>query len=130
MLEEARAAGLDALVESVTWRDGAMSHAVDDIVFAAVVAHDLGAPLLKVPVPDPHAAPGGRRRAVERIVASVGVPVLFLGGPHRGDSGAALAEATDVMAGGGAGLAIGRTVLLDEDPGDMAEALADIVHGA
>lgn len=130
VLEDARAAGLDALVESVTWRDGAMSHAVDDIVFAAVVAHDLGAPLLKVPVPGPDDAPGARRRAVERIVASVGVPVLFLGGPHRGDAGAALAEAGDVMAGGGAGLAIGRTVLLDEDPGDMARRLADIVHGA
>ena len=52
VLEEARAAGLEALVEAVTWRDGRMSHDADDIVHAAVIAHDLGAPLLKVPVPE------------------------------------------------------------------------------
>jgi DhnA family fructose-bisphosphate aldolase class Ia len=129
VLEEARGAGLDALIESVTWRGGAMSRDVDDIVHAAVIAHDLGAPRLKVPVPDAAAGPA-RRHAIERVVASVGVPVLFLGGPRRADSGAALAEAGDVMAGGGAGLAIGRTVLVAEDPGDMARRLADIVHGA
>ena len=115
VLEEARTAGLDALVESVTWRDGAMSHDVDDIVFAAVVAHDLGAPRLKVPVPDePDRA--RRRAAVARVVASVGVPVLFLGGPHRGNPDAVLEEAADVMAGGGAGLAIGRAVLRGPRP--------------
>ena len=50
-------------------------------MLAAVIAHDLGAPLLKVPVPDVPAG-GARVEAVARIVASVGVPVLFLGGPH------------------------------------------------
>jgi DhnA family fructose-bisphosphate aldolase class Ia len=63
-----------------------MSRATDDIVMAAVIAHDLGAPLLKVPVPDVPAGPG-RVDAVARVVASVGVPVLFLGGPHRPDGG-------------------------------------------
>jgi DhnA family fructose-bisphosphate aldolase class Ia len=128
VLEEARAVGLDALVESVTWRGGAMSAQVDDIVHAAVIAHDLGAPRLKVPVPDEAAGPR-RRAAVERVVASVGAPVLFLGGPHRGDTDAMVEEATDVMAGGGAGLAVGRAVLVDSDPAGMARRLADIVHG-
>lgn len=127
VLEEAREAGLDALIESVTWRGGAMSRDVDDIVHAAVIAHDLGAPLLKVPVPDAVAGPE-RRRAIERVVASVGAPVLFLGGPHRGDRQVMLAEAADVMSGGGAGLAIGHAVLIDRDPAAVAEALAEIIH--
>ncbi len=86
VLEEASAARLGALIEPLIWRDGAMSRETDDVVLAAVIAHDLGAPLLKVPVPA--ASPGEARiEAVARVVASVGVPVLFLGGPHRGDAG-------------------------------------------
>ncbi len=116
VLEEARAAGLEALVEAVVWRGGRMSKLIADIVLAAVIAHDLGAPLLKVPVPE---APTGDERAaaVARVVASVGVPVLFLGGPHRAQGAEeVLEEARDVMAGGAAGLAIGRAVLNDEEP--------------
>ena len=128
VLEEARAAGLEALVESVTWRDGHMSHDADDIVHAAVIAHDLGAPLLKVPIPTAGSAPD-RIEAVERIVASVGVPVLFLGGPHRPDAADDIvAEAAGVVAGGGAGLAVGRAILQAPDPGGMARRVADAIH--
>jgi DhnA family fructose-bisphosphate aldolase class Ia len=138
VLESARRAGLEALVESVVWRDGAMARDTDSIVYAAVVAHDLGAPLLKVPVPD---EPAGepRAEAVARVVAAVGVPVLFLGGPRRTASDRAgspdegrrhvLDEVRDVMAGGGAGMAIGRTVYQDPDPAGMARTVAAIVHG-
>ena len=128
VLEEARAAHLGALIEPLIWRDGAMSRETDDVVLAAVIAHDLGAPLLKVPVP--RAGPGKARvEAVARVVASVGVPVLFLGGPHRGDAGrSTLEEARDVMAGGGAGLAMGRAILEEPSPADAAQRLADVVH--
>ena len=53
-----------------------------------------------------------------RVVASVGVPVLFLGGPI-GDAGRApvLDEVRDVMAGGGGGMAMGRTDLPGPRPG-------------
>jgi DhnA family fructose-bisphosphate aldolase class Ia len=143
VLEAAGDLGLDALIESAVWRDGAMARDPDSIVYAAVVAHDMGAPVLKVPVPD--AASGAARRdAVARVVASVGVPILFLGGPRHsatsagGGGGApdtaaadeALgAEVRDVMAGGAAGLAIGRAVYQHPDPGAIAATLADIVHG-
>jgi len=84
----------------------------------------MGAPLLKVPVPD--AAPGAARvDAIARVVASVGAPVLFLGGPRRGAARAAvLAEIHDIVEGGGAGVAVGRLVLEDPDPAAMAEAVA------
>jgi DhnA family fructose-bisphosphate aldolase class Ia len=130
VLEEARSAGLEALIEPILWRSAAMSKETTDIVLAAVIAHDLGAPLLKVPVPE--APPGGRRvEAVNRVVEAVGVPVLFLGGPHADGSGdRVLDEVRDVMAGGGAGLAIGRTVLQEPSPAVMASQLARIVHSA
>jgi DhnA family fructose-bisphosphate aldolase class Ia len=129
VLEEARAAGVEALIEALSWRDGRMARDTDDVVLAAVIAHDLGAPVLKVPVP---AAPPGPARveAVARVVASVGVPVLFLGGP-RGDAGrrAVLDEVRDAMAGGAAGMAIGRVVFEDPEPATMSGLVADVVHG-
>jgi DhnA family fructose-bisphosphate aldolase class Ia len=127
VLEEASAAGLDALIEPLVWRDGAVARDTDSIVFAAVVAHDMGAPLLKVPVPDEDAGPA-RVDAVARVVASVGAPVLFLGGP-RSSRPAMLDEVRDVMAGGAAGLAIGRAVYQDPDPAEAAALVTGIVHG-
>ena len=127
VLEDARSSSLEALIEPVMWRNGKMSRVTDDIVLAVVIAHDLGAPLLKVPVPDV-AAGGARVEAVGRIVASVGVPVLFLGGPHdRRDR--VLDETRDVMEGGAAGLAVGRAIFQEPSPAAMAKELAEVVHG-
>jgi DhnA family fructose-bisphosphate aldolase class Ia len=128
VLEQAKAAALEALVEPLVWRDGRVARDTDSIVFAAVIAHDMGAPVIKVPVPA--VAPGEeRRRAVARVVASVGVPVLFLGGP-LGPAGrpAVLDEVRDVMHGGGSGMAIGRAVYQDPDPAEMAGLVADLVR--
>jgi DhnA family fructose-bisphosphate aldolase class Ia len=128
VLEDARSEHLEAMIEPVWWRAGRMSRVTDDIVAAAVIAHDIGAPLLKVPVPDEPAGTD-RIRAVDRVVGSVGVPVLFLGGPHRGgDDAAVVDEARDVMAGGGAGLAIGRAILEGTSPSAAARQLAEVVH--
>jgi len=128
VLEQARSAALDALIEPLMWREGRVARDTDSIVFAAVVAHDMGAPVIKVPVPA--VAPGAeRQRAVARVVASVGVPVLFLGGP-LGDAGRppVLDEVRDVMRGGGSGMAIGRAVYQDPDPAEMAGLVAELVH--
>jgi DhnA family fructose-bisphosphate aldolase class Ia len=130
VLEEARAAGLEALVEPLTWSEGRIRRDAEGVVLAAVIAHDMGAPVVKVPVPA--ASPGAeRQRAVARVVASVGVPVLFLGGP-RTDAGRerVLDEVRDVMEGGGAGMAMGRTVYQDPDPAEMAGLVDAIVHGS
>jgi DhnA family fructose-bisphosphate aldolase class Ia len=128
VIDEARSAGIEALIESLSWYKGAMARDTDSIVLAAVIAHDMGAPLLKVPVPD---VPAGRPRieAVARVVGSVGVPVLFLGGPRGGaDRQAVLDEVADAMAGGAAGMAIGRVVFEDPEPEKMAEMVAELVH--
>jgi DhnA family fructose-bisphosphate aldolase class Ia len=134
VLEAARQARLEALIEVFSWRDGQMSRGTDDVVAAAVIAHDLGAPLLKVPVPEADPGPA-RVDGVARVVASVGVPVLFLGGPRPDDGPSAeavrqrvLAEVHDVLEGGGAGLALGRVLYQDPDPAAMAAAVAALVH--
>ena len=137
VLEETRLANLEALIECVMWRDGAMARDTDSIVYASVIANDLGAPVLKVPIPDVPAGPE-RVEAVGRVVTSVGVPVLFLGGP-RFPAGVVpdyervreglLREVRDVMTGGAAGLAIGRALILDPDPAEIARQVSDIVHG-
>lgn len=130
VLEQAADAGIEALIEPLIWRDGGVARDTDSIVLGAVIAHDIGAPLLKVPVPD--VAPGAARvDAIARVVASVGVPLLFLGGPRgeRTDE-QLLDEARDVMAGGAAGLAIGRAVYQHPHPGSVAAALAAVVHGS
>jgi len=129
VLAQARRSGLDALIEPLSWKDGALDRTTDGIVYAAMVAHDIGAPLMKVPVPA-DAAPGPARvDAVARVVSSVGVPVLFLGGPKGSSRADLLAEMSDAMAGGGAGVAIGRSVYQDPDPALMAHLVGDVVHG-
>ena len=129
VLADARRLGLDALIEPLAWKAGAIDRSTDAIVYAAVVAHDLGAPLIKVPVPADAASGPARVDAVARVVASVGVPVLFLGGPLGPRRVDLLAEVADAMAGGAAGLAIGRTLYQDADPATMAEAVAGLVKG-
>jgi DhnA family fructose-bisphosphate aldolase class Ia len=127
VLEDARAAGLEALVEPLVWRDGRVARETEAIVLAAVIAHDMGAPVIKVPVPAVEAG-DARQRAVARVVASVGVPVLFLGGPRGGGREPLLDEVRDVMEGGGSGMAIGRAVYQDPDPAEMAGLVAGLVH--
>ena len=129
VIEEARHHGVEALIESVSWSRGTMDRDTGAVIRAAVIAHDLGAPMLKVPLPDVPSGPP-RVEAVARVVASVGVPVLFLGGPrdHR-ERHDVLADVVDAMEGGAAGMAIGRTVYQDPEPASMAKEIADVVHG-
>jgi DhnA family fructose-bisphosphate aldolase class Ia len=129
VLEQASAAGLEALIEPLMWDQGRIRRDPDAIVLAAVIAHDMGAPVIKVPVPA--VAPGAeRQRAVARVVASVSVPVLFLGGPRTAAGRApVLDEVRDVMEGGGAGMAMGRTIYQDPDPAEAAGLVHDLVHG-
>ena len=129
VLEQAGAAGLEALIEPLVWEQGRIRRDTDAIVMASVIAHDMGAPVIKVPVP---AVPAGaeRQRAVARVVASVSVPVLFLGGPRTAAVRThVLDEVRDVMEGGGAGMAMGRTIYQDPDPAEVAGLVHALVHG-
>jgi DhnA family fructose-bisphosphate aldolase class Ia len=96
----------------------------------------MGAPVLKVPIPEAEPGPA-RVEAIARIVSSVGVPVLFLGGPRppapQGEDVSRAREVIklevqDVMVGGAAGLAIGRALIVDPEPGPFAQEIAELVH--
>jgi DhnA family fructose-bisphosphate aldolase class Ia len=128
VLAGARGHGLEALIEPLSWKNGTIDRSTEGIVYAAVVAHDLGAPLIKVPVPDDVRPGSARVAAIRRVVDSVGVPVLVLGGPHRGSRSVLLAELSDAMAGGAAGVAIGRAVYQDPDPALTAKMVADLAR--
>jgi DhnA family fructose-bisphosphate aldolase class Ia len=129
VLEQSRQAGLEALIEPLAWDQGRIRRDTDAIVMASIIAHDMGAPVLKVPVPA--VAPGAeRQRAVARVVAAVSVPVLFLGGPVTAAGRQhVLAEVRDVMEGGGGGMAMGRTIYQDPDPAEVAGLVHTLVHG-
>jgi DhnA family fructose-bisphosphate aldolase class Ia len=129
VLEQASAAGLEALIEPLVWDKGRIRRDTDAIVLASIIAHDMGAPVIKVPVPAVLPGPE-RQRAVARVVASVSVPVLFLGGPRTAAGRApVLDEVRDVMEGGGAGMAMGRTIYQDPDPAEAAGLVHELVHG-
>lgn len=127
VLEQAAAAGLEAMVEPLSWANGRLDRSTEGILRAAVVAHDMGAPLLKVPVP---AAPEGAQRveATARVVNSVGVPVLLLGGPRRSSRSELLAELADGLEGGAAGAVVGRALYEDPEPAGMAQLVSDLVR--
>jgi DhnA family fructose-bisphosphate aldolase class Ia len=129
VLAEARRLDLEALVEPLSWKDGAVDRSTDGVVYAAIVAHDLGAPLIKVPVPNDVSPGPARSDAVARVVGGVGVPVLVLGGARPADRSVLLAELADAVAGGAAGVAVGRAVYQDPDPALMARMVADVVRG-
>ncbi len=130
VLEDARSSSLDALIEPVMWRGGRMSRVTDDIVLAAVIAHDLGAPLLKVPVPDVPAGRGpGRGRGPGGGQCRRPRPLPRRAPRSWGAGDRILDETRDVMDGGGAGLAMGRAIFQEPSPAGMAKELAEVVHG-
>lgn len=130
VIEDARRLRIEALIEPLSWSGGAVDRTTPAIVLASVVAHDLGAPVLTLPVPI-DGAPGGARAAeVARVTESVGSPALFVvgAGPGPADRASLLTEVADAMAGGGAGVVISQAVFGDPDPALMARLVADIVH--
>ena len=62
VLEQARQAGLEALVEPLVWDQGRIRRDTDAIVMASIIAHDMGAPVIKVPVPAVAAGGGAPAR--------------------------------------------------------------------
>lgn len=63
------------------------------------------------------------------ITASSPVPILAAGGPRAGDHEALMNFVDEVLLGGAAGLAVGRNIFEDMDPGSLTRRLAERVHG-
>ena len=91
---------------------------LDSIGVAARVAAELGADWVKIPYVD----------GFEQIVESCYVPVVVLGGPHRGDPRQTLEMVKSAMDAGGVGGTIGRNVWQSDNPQQMAAALVSVIH--
>ena len=92
------------------------------VAYAARVALELGADVVKINYP-------GSVDAMKWVVASAGrTKVISAGGSKQPDD-AFLAKVKSIMAGGGAGLAVGRNVWQNENPMKITEAIKKVVFG-
>jgi DhnA family fructose-bisphosphate aldolase class Ia len=99
------------------------AYSVANVGFAARLAAELGADVVKVPYPT-----NGTVDDFKRIVESTFVPVIILGGAAMNDDAGLLKMAEDAMTAGAAGIAIGRNVWQHPNPGAIARSLSAIVH--
>ena len=94
----------------------------DTVAYAARVALELGADVVKINYP-------GSIDAMKWVVASAGrCKVISAGGSKQPDE-EFLAKVRDIMAGGGAGLAVGRNVWQNDNPLKITEGIKKVIFG-
>lgn len=71
----------------------------------------------------------GSRASWKKVVADSFKPVVAAGGQLKGSEAQVISMARDIMAAGGAGLAIGRNVWTRDDGAELLKKLSKIVHG-
>lgn len=92
------------------------------VSYAARVALELGADIVKINYP-------GSVDAMKWVVASAGrTKVISAGGSKQPDE-EFIAKVKDIMAGGGAGLAVGRNVWQNENPMKITEQIKKVIFG-
>lgn len=92
------------------------------IAHAARVAAELGADIIKIPAPD-------NEQVLREITASLPVPVVLAGGIKSRDTLAFLVRVEQFLDAGAGGVAVGRNVFQDENPGRLLTAVCRMVHG-
>ncbi len=98
-------------------------YTVENVSFAARLAAELGADVVKVPFPT-----NGSIDDFRRIVESTFIPVIILGGAALNDDAGLLKMVEDAMTAGAAGIAIGRNVWQHPNPAAIARSLNAVVH--
>lgn len=115
---------IPVILESLPYALGAKDkYTLENVSFAARLAAEMGADVVKIPYPVDAKADDFRR-----IVEQCFVPVIILGGAAMGDDAGLLKMVEDAMNGGAAGIAIGRNVWQHKNPAAIARSLAAIVH--
>lgn len=123
LITESQRVGLPVMVEATLW--GTLvpeigKNSAADVANAARVAFELGADIIKIPIPDD-------MRMLEQLSAALPVPLVLMGGPQV-DPMALFATLRDAMDAGARGLALGRNVWSSENPTTFVRALRMIVH--
>jgi 2-amino-4,5-dihydroxy-6-oxo-7-(phosphonooxy)heptanoate synthase len=88
---------------------------------AVTIAADLGADIVKT------VYPGSVGKMLE-LTSLCPIPVLVAGGPRRGTERELLRFVADALAGGAAGVAMGRNIFQAADPQSLARKVAHLVH--
>jgi DhnA family fructose-bisphosphate aldolase class Ia len=125
LVSESRRVGLSVMVEATLWGQRVPSdrqNAAVAVGHAARVAFELGADVIKIPIPDDI-------DALERLTEAIPVPIVLMGGPHV-DARQLFRTLRDALDAGARGLALGRNVWASDDPTGFVQALKQIVHGA
>jgi fructose-bisphosphate aldolase/2-amino-3,7-dideoxy-D-threo-hept-6-ulosonate synthase len=97
------------------------AYQAEAIAHAARIGMEIGADVIKTNY-------CGDVTAFREIVAGIAVPIIIAGGPSTGEAGDTVALARDAVAGGAAGVAIGRRVWQSDDPGATTAAIAAVLH--
>lgn len=120
VVDEASRFGLPVLI--MAYPSGAPAGAApsDDVRHAARAAAELGADLVQVPHP-------GSRESVRAVVRGCPAPVLVAGGPRAASSERFLDEVEAALAGGAAGVVVGRNLFEHPDPTSLARRIGEIV---
>ncbi len=92
------------------------------VAHAVTIAADLGADLVKTVFP-------GSVPEMLDLTATCPVPLLVAGGPQRGSESDVLDFVGGALAGGAAGVAMGRNIFQSADPEKLAGQVAELVHG-
>jgi 2-amino-4,5-dihydroxy-6-oxo-7-(phosphonooxy)heptanoate synthase len=91
------------------------------LAHGVAVAAELGADLVKVPMP---------KADLASITAWCPIPVLIAGGPHNASTDGLFDLVVAAMANGAGGVAIGRNIFEAEQPGATTKKIVDIVHSS
>jgi fructose-bisphosphate aldolase/2-amino-3,7-dideoxy-D-threo-hept-6-ulosonate synthase len=95
------------------------AYEAEAIAHAARIGMEIGADVVKTNY-------CGSVDAFREIAITAPVPIIVAGGPSKGDAAATVTMARDAVAGGAAGVAIGRRVWQSDDP----QALTASIHAA
>jgi len=121
---ECHAAGMPLIVEATAWYNGSSKADHTDprnVTLIARMADELGADLIKTNYT-------GKPESFHKVVTSVGVPVLALGGSHTDDEEAMIGAARGAIAAGAVGLVYGRNVWQTCHPAATLQALLKVTH--
>ncbi|MES2936696.1 MAG: 2-amino-3,7-dideoxy-D-threo-hept-6-ulosonate synthase [Pseudomonadota bacterium] len=114
--------GMPLLAMMYVRRQGRSSCEVADLKIAARAAAEMGADLVKVSYP-------GSVQAMREIVDGCFAPVLIAGGEKLGSTREAVQLVRDALAGGAAGVCMGRNLFQSPDPAAVLQAVAEAIHG-
>jgi class I fructose-bisphosphate aldolase len=124
LVEQGRRLGMPVMVEPVLWGPQFSAQQQTDtalVLHAARIAFELGASVIKIPIPD-------QPEALASLAPHLPVPVVLMGGALTDPAG--LFEAVyQCLQHGAAGVALGRNVWQYSAPAAMVGALNGLVHG-